>query len=174
MGYIPNILIPDITVNTKVKILRATNCYGNDITKRLKIYMLIKWDPEINRDDALMSNHICTHMNGHPSVHTDDSIGGGIDFDLLLRYIGSPAIYIAYIHDYDINDVLFADLMKFVHSNITGVDYIDKTKPIDYFKRTICFMSVVADQKMMYKLNSSMHEFTIRKEPIAFGEVNFD
>jgi hypothetical protein len=166
ISYIPNILVPNISSKTPVRILRATDQYGNDITKKLKLFMRFRWDYEINNEEGDTNNGFDIN-NGYT---------GGIDLDAFIDYIGASVIWIAYVFEYDIDDIIFSELINLIHSSklfgSTKSHVI--TKPIEYFRRTIRFLSIVTEQKMMYKLNNDAYPAPIKKEPITFGEINFN
>jgi len=166
VAYVPNILVPSISSKTPVRILHATNKYGNDITKKLKLFMRFRWNPEINNEDGTANNGFDAN-NGYT---------GGIDLDAFINYIGSSVIFIAYVYEYDIDDIMFSELINLVYSGKLSDPTKSRiiTKPIEYFRRTIRFMAIVADKKMMYKFNNESYPAPIKKEPIIFGEINFD
>jgi hypothetical protein len=132
--HLPNYILP-ATDKTPVKIIKAIDGNGDDITNKLKLFMNLKWD------ETMFDDH------------------GGIDLDTFFGYIDSAVVWVAYIFDYDIDD-------------IASLEFINGVKPVDYFKKCIRFIIVDSGKKIMRKFNKDTTDFV--EEDIMFGEVDFE
>lgn len=168
----PTSVLPNFTPKIPVKIIKAMDDNGNEITKQLKIFMKFKWD-----------NEMC-----------DDR--GGVDLDTFTKYIGSTVVWVAYILDYDIDDDLCEKFMNIVNiitdkdqdpsslddsnqdtsSNKTNLDTdIDlnmlNTDSLHYFKKCIRIIVINTSKKIAYKLKKNTT--ALDEEDILFGELDF-
>lgn len=152
--YLPTLFIPKVSPAAPIKVLRAFDDRGRDITKRLCMFMKFKWDKQIGDD-------------------------GGVDLDKFVEHIGSSIIWVAYIMEYEISDTMFHNFLSLINSieqntdtssNATvSCDNIDH--PIDYFKRCVKFVIINTSKKVIYKLKKGTKE--LEPEPILFGEIDF-
>lgn len=147
--YAPDYLLPNYTLsgtNPKIpiKVIRAFSANHQDITKRLKFFMNLKWDPDM-----------CDYK-------------GGVDLDTFSQYIESGIIYIAYVFDYQINlNTLdkFLDLIETAEEN--GGDY-DSDDELASFKQYVNIAIINIGKKIVTKLKNGKLE----NEDILFGELN--
>lgn len=178
--YLPNILMPSVSHSAPIKIIKATDGNGVEITKRLEMFMKFKWD------ESMCDN-------------------GGIDLDIFFKYIGSTVIWVAYMFDYEITQntatqflTLIDDIEEYIktgqHESDVKSDITDVNKDLnqnssdsadspdsprtpetpeilDQFKKCIRFLVVDSNKKMSYKLGKD--SIAIEAEDILFGEVNF-
>ena len=172
--YLPYYLIPNVTPKTPVKIIKAIDDQGNEITKQLKLFMNFKWDKTM-----------CDE--------------GGIDLDIFAKYIKSSVIWIAYILEYEVGGELYngftyaVELLDAIPVNdflsdsnsdketIENETIKNETKNkqnnkvssdfLNCLKKCIRLMIVNTDEKKIFKLNKDTTELI--PEDIVFGEVNF-
>lgn len=153
--FLPTLLMPNVSTKSPVRILRAVDEKGTDITKRLNMFMKFKWD-----------NDMC-----------DDK--GGVDLDKFSDYIGSSIIWIAYILEYEINDSTYNNFMMLINDIEKNADNTsDLTTtcenynyPLEYFKKCIKFVVINTSKKVIYKLKKNTKD--LEPESILFGEVDF-
>jgi len=163
---LPNIMLPDMTPKIPIKIIKAIDESGFDITKKLKMFMNFKWD----------------------KTHCDDE--GGVDLDTFSEYIGSSIIMVAYIFDYDFNDEICDKFLEIIKSDDrhrsvkqesgtefesesdspTEVDYPIRD-PVGYFKKCIRLVAINTSKKILYKIKKDT--LSLNTEDILFGEVDF-
>ncbi|MGL5936554.1 MAG: hypothetical protein ACRCZI_13150 [Cetobacterium sp.] len=166
--YLPRLFTPSVKPKTPITIIKAVNEFGVDITKKLNLFMKFKWDEEI--------------CDGR----------GGIDLDTFTEYISSSIIWISYIVNYDIDDMISKNFIKYIQmldsykdcqieSNIMRNEQLndntsDQTEvnengiPLDYFKKCIRFIVIITSKKIVYKLKR--HTEVLEKEEILFGEID--
>src|SRR6476620_7326530 len=89
--YNYNILTPDINPSLPVRIIKAIDNNGNDVTKKLKLYMKFYWDSE------MLDNR------------------GGIDLDNFTKFISSPNLCIIYILEDDIDKNIYSKFINMVN-----------------------------------------------------------
>jgi hypothetical protein len=142
--HLPNYLMPTIKSKTPVKIIRAIDNNGDEITDKLNLFMNFKWDKNMFDDN------------------------GGIDLDIFFNYIGSSAVWIAYIFDYEIDNEMCEKFVNFI--DLTNLDTTER-KPIDYFKKCIRIAVINTGEKIMYKLRQNNDN--IQQEDVIFGEIDF-
>jgi hypothetical protein len=161
--YLPTLFLPRVNPKNSIKILKAVDDRGNEITKQLNMFMLFKWDKEM----------------------CDDK--GGIDLDKFTDYIGSTLIWVAYILDYDISEDSCKQFLSFLppeafektppdECESDQDDNSDRTKTsvlphVNCIKKCIRYIFINTSKRIMYKLKKSSDE--IIAEDIVFGEVNF-
>lgn len=166
--YSPTFFLPDVNPKIPIKIVKAMDDKGNNITKQLKMFMNFKWDPEMC-DDA-----------------------GGIDLDIFAEYIGSAIVWIAYIMEYDIDDKIcekFIEMATKVKKydetennkdilsnadtdNDSNLDInISEPNKLNYFKKCIRIICINTSKKIAYKLKKNTT--TLDAEDILFGELDF-
>lgn len=157
--YLPNLFTPTVKPKTPITVLKAVNDVGDDITKKLNMFMKFKWDEEI--------------CDGR----------GGIDLDTFSEYISSSIIWISYIINYDIDDTISKNFIKytqlldgFVEPQLEVCDSkSDKTEvnngiPLEYFKKCIRFIIINTTKKVVYKLKKNTE--VLEPEEILFGEID--
>ena len=137
ISYSPNYILPSIN-KTPVRILKALDMNGNEVTNKLKLFMNYKWD------NSMFGDH------------------GGIDLDPFFNYIGSACVWVAYIFEYDIDDI----------ANLEFMENINEGASVALLKKCIRFILIDANKKIMKKVNKETQDIT--REDILFGEVDFE
>lgn len=141
--HLPKYLMPNIKSKTPIKIIKAMDGNGKEITDKLNMFINFKWDK--NMFDT----------------------NGGVDLDIFFKYIGSSVIWVAYILDYEINNNMCTKFINFV----SKVDTDKNDYTIDHFKTYIKIAVIDIGSKIINKLQKDKK--TIDSEEILFGEVNF-
>lgn len=159
ISYLPNIFMPDVKPKAPVRVLKAVDETGFDITKKLNMFMKFKWDTDL----------------------CDDR--GGIDLDVFSNYISSSIIWVSYILEYDINGNIsnsFMDYIQWLEKNDKIDPSDEKTNngsektvdtDVDFFKRCIRQILINTSKKVVYKIKK--HTEVIESEDILFGEIDF-
>lgn len=145
---IPSSVMPNITPNIPIRVIKAVNENGFDITKKLNMFMNYKWD-----------NDMC-----------DD---GGIDLDSFCEWIGSGIILISYILECDISNENCDRFLTFI-KKLEPTDESASPVEIDSlykFKKHLRIIVVDASKKILYKLKNN--SVKLNEENILFGEVSF-
>jgi len=145
---IPNMVLPSIVPDTPIRIVKAFDQSGFDITKKLNIFMNFKWDAEMSNEN------------------------GGIDLDAFCEYIGSSIIWICYTLEQDISIESCDKFLNFI-KNIESADDSEPKKidNIFSFKKHMRTIVVNTSKKVIYKLKHNINE--VSPEDIVFGEVDF-
>lgn len=153
IAYLPTMLMPSVSHKAPIKIIRATDDKGNEMTKQLEMFMKFKWDK------SMCDDH------------------GGIDLDVFVKYIGSSIVWIAYIMDYDIDDNTCNRFLSMVEDlNSLDDDKSDATirnnkLTVNHFKKCVRLIVINTGKKIVHKLNGGTAELV--PEDILFGEIDF-
>ena len=120
---VPNLMLVDIKPNTPLRIIKAIDSSGYDITKKLNIFINFKWDNDC------------------------------IDLDSFCEYIGSSVIWVTYVLECDISEETCDKFLNFVKSIETSDDSlpIEKVNILE-FKKHIRTIVVNTSKKIVYKL----------------------
>jgi hypothetical protein len=145
---IPNSIMPNITPDIPIRVIKAVNENGFDITKKLNMFMNYKWDLDMCDD-------------------------GGIDLDSFCEWIGSNIIWISYILECDISNEncdKFLTFIKKIEPNDESASPIE-IDSLYKFKKHLRIMVVDVSKKVVYKLKNNSVKLT--EENILFGEISF-
>jgi len=146
---IPNLILPNIVPDTPIRIVKAFDQSGFDITKKLNIFMNFKWDAEMSNEN------------------------GGIDLDAFCEYIGSSIIWICYTLEQDISIESCNKFLNFIKNVESTADDSETNKihNLNGLKKHMRTIVVNTTKKLIYKLKQNSCE--VSPEDIVFGEVDF-
>jgi len=112
--WVPNNYIPIFTKclnKSPVKLIKAMDMRGNDITNKLNLFLNLRWD---------------------------DSLGG-VDIKDFARYLGTTFIWVIYLLEYELSPI-YNDFIKSIHSkkfNNKDFNKLFKALVIDLSKKII-------------------------------------
>lgn len=135
--------IPSYLNRTPIKLIKAFDKEGNAITNKLNLFLNLRWDPEIEVNSE-------TNEDNTP-------VSGGVDINDFGRYVGTTAIWAAYLLDYKLSPIYNEFIESTKNKCFSSKDF-DKL-----FKAILIDIS----NKLVYRLGSE------RSEPLQFGEVAF-
>lgn len=120
---IPNAMQPNLTPNMPLRIIKAVDEQGYDITRKLTSFMKFRWDTDC------------------------------IDLDDFCEWIGSGVIWISYILECDISNETCDKFLSFIKSLESSKDSIPAEKVnIFEFQKHIRTIVVNTSKKIVYKL----------------------
>jgi hypothetical protein len=182
--YTPYYFLPNMSNKTPIKLIKAIDEKGNEITKRLTIFMNMNWDKtmfDLDEDNE-------TNIKTDKICNTTLSSIGGIDLDSFAEYIGSSKIWITYIMNCDI-DTLYTNMINMIefmdstmndlaseHSNssIKNSEELFENNDrmsIDLLKKFVKVIMINTQDKVLYRVNKDSK--SIDKEDIKFGDISF-
>jgi hypothetical protein len=145
---IPNSVMPNITPDIPIRVIKAVNENGFDITKKLNMFMNYKWDPDMCDD-------------------------GGVDLDSFCEWIGSGIIWISYILECDISNDNCDKLLTLI-KKLEPNEELQSPIEIDTlskFKKHLQILVVDTSKKVIYKLKNTSSK--LNEESVLFGEISF-